>query len=205
MLVSRRPRFVFLAFQRTGSTSIQEALEHHRSMAWHRLFHLRIQWEGTEAGPPFKHPKHLRAARVRALMGRRAWAKYPSFAFVRNPWDRVVSVYHYQRQQHPERHPIAGLEFREYILRGGSGSAQATFTDFVSDPESGEVLVDFIGRFERLAEDFEEIGRKLGLEAALPHVNRSDHHGYRQYYDDETRELVAEWCKRDIEWIGYTF
>jgi hypothetical protein len=72
-------------------------------------------------------------------------------------------------------------------------------------PVNMEVYFDFIGRFERLREDFQTVCERLGFKATLPHVNRSDHAPYTSYYDDRSRVLVAERCAYDIERFGYRF
>jgi len=69
----------------------------------------------------------------------------------------------------------------------------------------GAVIVDFIGRYETLATDLAYVGDRLGLPLALPHLNRSAHAHYRDYYTDETRAIVAARFARDIERFGYTF
>jgi hypothetical protein len=67
------------------------------------------------------------------------------------------------------------------------------------------VLVDFVGRYENLREDFAALGRRFGVETQLPHVRRSERAPLGDYYDDETRELVRRRHQRDIDAFGYIF
>jgi hypothetical protein len=69
----------------------------------------------------------------------------------------------------------------------------------------GNLLVDFVGAYENLEEDFDEITRILGIRAVLPHVNRSAHRDYRDHYNDRTRAVVAEHFRPDIERFAYSF
>lgn len=76
--------------------------------------------------------------------------------------------------------------------------------DFVVDP-NGKLLVDFVGKYISLAQDFRYVCHRTGCNSALPHLNRSTHRDYRRYYTDRTTELVAEAFKEDIEYFGYAF
>ena len=77
--------------------------------------------------------------------------------------------------------------------------------DWISDA-SGTVLVDYIGRFENLQGDFDEVCRRAGLPPKrLPHKNRSSHKPYQLYYDDATAEIVARRFAKDLVHLGYTF
>ena len=56
-----------------------------------------------------------------------------------------------------------------------------------------------------LEQDFNFLREKLGIQEELPHVNKSQHTHYQDYYNTHTQQLVAEYFKRDIELFGYSF
>jgi hypothetical protein len=159
--------FLFLHIPKTGGTSVRTALG---------------------MGPI---PYHVRALWLRQRCPE-AFNKF-SFAFVRNPWDRMVSYFYYQRGYDWERH---GRFDQVHMVQQ---------VKFIMD-EAGNPLVDFIGRFENLAEDFDTICGKIGIETPpLQHLNRSEHRHYRECYDDEAMQYVTDHFADDIARFGYSF
>jgi hypothetical protein len=65
--------------------------------------------------------------------------------------------------------------------------------------------VDFVGRFEALERDFATVCRRIGIDPSLPHINRSTHRDFRDYYTPRTKAMVAEAYSADIERFGYEF
>lgn len=122
-----------------------------------------------------------------------------SFAFVRNPWERMISLYMYMYPA--ARHAFEKDKFIELLDRP-IGRPQIEYLTGAN----GHIAVTKIGRFERLEEDFKEICRYLRLPVhfpLVPHLNRTAHGPYQDYYDDDLRELVARRFRDDIEAFGY--
>jgi hypothetical protein len=85
--------------------------------------------------------------------------------------------------------------------------------DWITD-DDGNIMVDFVGRYENLEEDWRKVrgvleertGLTMKRDQPLVHKHRSNiGHGYRWYYNDETKELVREHYKKDIEAFDYDF
>ncbi|MFZ9060289.1 MAG: sulfotransferase family 2 domain-containing protein [Steroidobacteraceae bacterium] len=182
-----RGRIVFIHINKTAGTSVERAL-------------------------------HLRSERKTALqkreeMGRERFERAFKFAFVRNPWDKVLSHYHYRMRTNRTGLADAGLDFRTWVLKA-YGERDPRWHDdprmFMAqrlwlDDDAGRCLVDFVGRFERLEQDFGEACRRMGVQATLPHVKVTRHAPYREAYDDETRALVARVFAADLEAFGFEF
>jgi chondroitin 4-sulfotransferase 11 len=197
MVISDRVRCIFIHIQKTGGASIEALLK-----------------ENDDTVGPSLHQgrRHMFASEVRTLAGPDRWDRYFKFAFVRNPWDRLVSWYHMCVQvqtpnpfsQYVREHAPT---FEAFVMRTTTGMGKRTTynqLDYLTD-ERGVLLVDFVGRYEALDRDFAHVRERLGLSSGLPHVNRSAHRHYRDYYTDEMRATVAKRFARDIDCFGYTF
>lgn len=149
--------------------------------------------------------KHATALEIRSALDSEIFASFFKFSFVRNPWDWQVSLYHYildnpENCGHEETKKMGS--FRNFVF--SREKLSFTQTSCLVD-ESGNLLVDFVGRFENLDEDFRSICHKVGISASLPHINKSKRTDYQDYYDAETRDLTARLYAVDIERFGYTF
>lgn len=169
------------------------------------------------------------------LKKNKIYNNYFKFAFVRNPWSRVVSCYinkvqrgsikdrFYLANHVGLRHDISFEDFVYFITK-----KRGRF-DFFSDrhwisqhkfitSRSGRLLVDFVGKLENIDSDFDFVCDKLGIKSIeLPKYNtRNDwskfnnaeyetDEYYKKFYTKETQELVFERYKKDIEMFGYNF
>ena len=197
MIVSHRARCIFVHVQKTAGTSIEMVLRRFDPDAGS---HLHDGW------------RHLHAREIRDVVPPDVWDGYFKFAFVRNPWDRLVSWYHmcvqvpvpngfcrYVRQNFPT--------FESFVTGATTGPGEKTTHpqfDYVAG-DDGEVIVDFVGRYETLGDDFAQIADRLKLGDVLPRANPSSHGGYRDYYTTATRDLVGQRFARDVEHFGYRF
>ncbi len=99
--------------------------------------------------------------------------------------------------------------FKEYIKLFGEGKQISRFSPFhlpyITD-NNGEIIVNYIGKFESLAESMEHVYSKIGESyQELPHENKSKRKDYRSYYDIESIEIVEKLFKKEIALFNYTF
>jgi hypothetical protein len=202
MLLSSRKRFIFVHIYRTGGTSVTKALKPFTNDPFPRRFLDRIL--RREKQPQIS--EHLTAREIRDLVGKDTFESCVKFAFVRNPWDWQVSLYHFMREtpSHFQHTLIRSMATFEEYLEWRISADKHLQREFVID-DDGSLLVDFVGKFERFNEDFQTICQRIGIRASLPHLNRSNHLRYTQYYNPRTRALSAEHFAEDIEMFEYSF
>jgi len=181
--------FIFIHINKTAGTSI-----------------------GNAIGLPIKH--HQTAREVIHQIGKNKWNTAYKFTLVRNPWDKVVSHYEYRRKRNKTEVGSRAISFSEWVKKTygpdkdlfyyNNPKAFQTQVEWLKDDE-GRITIDFIGKFESINEDFDQIKHAIGLEAELPHLNASKRAGFQSYYDDETRQIVTDWFREDIEAFNYNF
>ncbi len=133
---------------------------------------------------------------------------YFKFSFVRNPWARAHSWYK-NVMQDPLHQKELGVPpdctFADFIANHLDTWAMRPQLYWLRDCR-GDIPLDFIGRFERLEEDFTRVSTRLGLpEAPLPHLIRSGGPPYQEVYDRRSRALIARRYAEEIAFFGYTF
>jgi hypothetical protein len=241
-MISHHYKCVFVHIPKTAGQSIELAFLNALNLNWNERAELLL-------GPntdPHKGPPRLAHLTIAEYLGynyltAQQYGEYFKFAFVRNPWARLVSEYNFS---YKKTHT-----FKNFVLQHFPEPEQDNYQTskdayrhiipqykYLFDG-NGDQLVDFIGRFERLEADFSEICRRLDLpRLQLPRKNSSvtgkkfferienskvafsaplfkffvnglfeQKKHYTEYYDEKTRQFVAEYYARDIDLFGYEF
>lgn len=96
--------------------------------------------------------------------------------------------------------------FEKEMKIDGLRTISAQYPRFFDKKEN--LFVDFIGKYEKLNEDWDTICKSLGYFVELPKINVSktlEKKPYQLSYDKETKELIGRICQVDIEKFGYEF
>lgn len=230
MIVSHRHCFVYLKCRKVGSTSVEVSLAETCGpddivsplSGTKTVFDpkRRINWQ-NHVLPPERQPlaarakialgmsprragveffNHMKAERIRALIGAEIFDGYLKIAIERNPWDREVSNWYFHHPRPRDRPP-----FPEFVARH---TARRPIDNFDIYAIGGRIVADRMLRYERLAEDYRTLLDELGLDAPPLGRSRSGHRpdrDWRRHYDAESRDLVARLYAREIAAFGYDF
>ena len=175
-MISHEYKCIFVEVPKTGSTSVRAIL----GKAWKphlNLWQIKNQMEtywtryGGRKNRILASLYLLLPEERRREIGRNQFEAYFKFGFVRNPWDRVVSLYE-RTEALQLREKTTFDEFVDWIQYSSAtcvhSSPHRYQLDWFVDP-NGNVLADFIGKFERLDEDWAFVAKKLGVSEKLPH------------------------------------
>jgi hypothetical protein len=140
-----------------------------------------------------------------------------TFTVVRNPWDRMVSMYFYMKN-------IAINEGSKWLaLNNITQENFPSFDDWLYRTEDSLIPsdywfkgstpqlewidgpVDIVIRYENLAEDFVKIQEAFNCNIPLPHLYSSGRGNYADYYNDNTRKFIEKICQADIDNWKYSF
>ena len=207
-MISIDKKFIFIHINKTAGTSIKQALQPGRGSLPprepKRLPPGAISQDDIEC----KDTPHWTYDEYKRYFGS-SFGDFFKFSVVRNPWDRVVSAYEYERSKHvrfrswnrPRSNPPS---FKEWVIV----NYNCNFENRMFNPCTywlGDEM-DFIARFENLHEDFERTCKILNVKCKLGHYKRSkDRDHYINYYDSETREIIQTHFIKDIDAFNYKF
>jgi hypothetical protein len=211
MLISYAPGFLFVHIDKAAGTSIQRALQPFALQRTDSRGRRRLVWLGAlnrlgGLHRSLEFPEHTAASTAKKCLPPQIYDGLFKFAFVRNPWDRLVSrdAYLLRTEDHPRHQFVKQMDSFENYLAWEIQRGKMFQHTYVCDAH-GNWIINFVGYFERLHEDFAKVCAELNVKAELPRANTSSHRDYRTYYTPATRELVAKYFQRDLELFGYDF
>jgi hypothetical protein len=186
-MVNHDFRYIYISVPKTGTSSIICAIEP----------------DGFEREPG---RKHRTISQIEEEIPGEQFNQYFKFGYVRNPWDLTLSFYQYiiGKKGHFLHEQLCQYSSFSECLKNVHVPVAPQLSYFTNSTDN--IIVDYIGRFENLQQDFDIICDRIGRpQQQLPHRNKTDHKHYTEYYDDETRQMVAERYAKDIEYFGYKF
>ena len=205
MIVSHKLRFIFFAQPRTATHAIRAALQPHLGADdWQQQ-----ALTGTLRLPILELARighgHISLQQVQTWLPSEIWREYFKFTVVRNPYERYVSACTFLNRRNPG---YAGKEraFMKTALTRQRFRERALIRPQVAllANGAGTVGMNFVGRYERLQQSFEQVCECIGIPPnRLARRNASRHGDYRRYYDEALLEQVSAFYRADFEQFEY--
>jgi len=232
MIISHKNRFIFLRVPKTASTSVEVELAalcgpqdivteltskndsserlkqysgplNHQRTLWQ--YQLSDWYRLIAKGKRPSDLRHATALQAKKLVGNKVWDAYYKFCFVRNPFDRAVSLYYWETKNWERKRHSIPPDVNTYIL----GLPEQKLSTWFRLTIKGSVALDYIGKFESLEMDTTKISQQLELPALnLSHSKgniRKDRQHYSQILNQETRAHIEKLCAPELDAFGYSW
>ena len=179
-------KVIFLHIHRTGGTTITQLLRQ-SGYSPTQVIHGEL--------PSVKIPMHRENIFI--------------FTFARNPWDRLLSWYFYLHQHAIQQDNGFNRFIDELLEENKEAPVNEKFLcnqlDYLTD-QNDQFLPDEVGRFEQFEYEVRRIFGLLSIPIpSIPKLNDVSKPKYKDFYDQETMEKVAQLCKKDILYFNYKF
>ena len=215
MPICKKHNFIFVHIPKTGGTSIEKLLHIYnydsRKPDMDKLHgHIPVD-KSNDINNPLSlgdiygyYLQHLTLDQIKCIISKKECSHFTSFAFVRNPWDRLVSEYIWA---------YSHLEFDDFINRVCEVVRNRILLDtenvhFRPQYEFLNSEINYICRFEKFKQELIKLNKVLSLNvntSLLPHEKKSIRKHYSKYYSKKSVELIEEIYARDIDIYGYEY
>jgi hypothetical protein len=215
MIISDKKEVIFVHIPRTGGTIVSKKIcESIGVKKWRQFIGEPREVAKGEGKLNYKRrakiAKHAKPKKIKRAVGKEKWKSYFKFTFVRNPWSRTVSTYLKAIKEAPNTLkkvlPIKTM-FRVLIRAKYDIMKMGTTqqVEWVYNKEEKKYL-DFIGKYENIESDFELICNKINIKANLDEeFDATKNVNYKHFYDNRTKNIVAEVNSKDVKKFGYDF
>jgi hypothetical protein len=226
MIICHSHRFIFVKSLKTAGTSLEAALSNSCSGDDIVTPLGDYEFNRDETGAwvhkamnPGHYEQHDDAKTIRDSLPPAVWDGYFKFSITRNPWDRALSYFFWDRRQDTTLTPPKRLYHNLGVPYDDFTPIKEKFAEFVRGRTlenndrfyvtNDQLCVDFVIRYEHLADDADTVCDRVGIpKVQLPRLKAGIRKGkrhYTEYYDDDTRDIVADLHRNDIRLFNYRF
>lgn len=205
-MISHPHKTVFVHIPKCGGQSIEAAFLKDLGLNWKQRAPLLLRPNADPSLGP-RRLAHLTARDyvARHYLSQELFDAYFTFALVRSPFARVLSLYNYLGHDRPLRHFVQHRLTKAFETPDdfdGDFYFVRPQADFLTDA-AGMPLVKRIYRLESLDEARDEIAALSGLAAPIPHNNRSKPHAGMTDFSHDDIAIIRALYEADFEMLGY--
>jgi len=223
MLVSHKYEFIYTKTNKTAGTSVESFFERYcmPTDAWELSYNRQetiseagiVGFRGMGRPEDCRYWNHMPASLIKEKLGDDTWERYFKFCVVRNPFDKTVSQFYFQRRLQHEKEQKADTidlekerqEFEEWLIGANIAHDRDKYTI------NGEFCLDDVIRYENLQQDVNRICDVLsiacgpaGLTSFMGGI-RPDHATTESLYSDKSKQIVEEKYSFELEYFNYSF
>lgn len=192
MRISHKHKFIYLSTPKACSSSIRVALNKYSDII------------SKNHSPPYPHHGKVESIKNVFKKNKWDWSSYYKFTSVRNPWDRMVSLWTYGKKT--KAIPARFETFQSWLASDHNWlNLHWGYDDYYRE-KNGDIALNYIIKSESLQLDFKKVCKEINIPyKKIPLINSTKHKHYIEYYNDKARKIVAEKFAKDIEYFGYEF
>jgi len=220
MLISKRKNFIYIHIPKTAGTSISNFLVDYADFKFKlvykyylsskiiylidRYLHLSRLGQSYITG----HHKHSKIIDVKDKMGEKM-NDYSIFTFVRNPYEQMISLYHYiqKSKEHKYHNKAINSSFYDFVFFYINTNPPKQ-VDYILD-KNGKINSMKIYKLESINESLVEISSTLNIEKPIEYLRKINQSGDRQriphefFIQEELRKVFNEYFKDDFDILDY--
>ena len=207
-LISNKHKIILFRFPKTGSTTVKFHLQPYCDI--HAIPH-NYNSAITSKNPLYSHITPAKTLKIfkmnKKLNLTYKFKDYFKFCFVRNPWERVFSLYKMIKPNDDFTNFVNNLERmannanKPWVKYGAYDLKR-----YISDSK-GNILVDHVFKLEDIDTEFVDKMSQFGIiiDKIAHKKHRTQKYDYRGYYNNYTKNKVKKLYKYEIKTFNYTF
>lgn len=202
MPISDKHKVIFIHIPKTGGTTIEKMLD--IPVGKSSLFLSRYEAKNK---PAYQHYTY---EQLKDVIPAEKFNSYEKITFVRNPWDKLVSAYFWNKR---------GFQnFSDFVDFVESTFQRFSLDEIFKYPGYNKWFIShilpqylYVGpdvtvyKFENFQTELPKLLKKYNIEGNLRHDHKKDHQHYSKYYDDRTKDIVSKVYAKDISLFNYVF
>lgn len=181
-------KYLFIEIPRTGTTTIRDSF--------------------VGMYEEFNDPRHITLSGYLKIFP--SFEELATFTFVRNTFDRFASLYEHTKHFNATAKECQSFEnFVDWFIfpnniKLTNDDIRITMCDMLQ--VNNEINIDWVGKFENYPKYFKDFCSFMHLPHTKSlHSNKFKHTPYKQYYNADTKQKIASYFEKDLDYFKYTF